>query len=541
LVKITGEQAMRMKKTCSLLNLFFYLIVILAVESALAQVTKGPVLLRVSEDQVSLMWETEKPGEGKVSYGKDGKNEKCQKYVVTIPEHIEYQIGQDPNTAVKKVTFIHKARLEGLKAGKVYGYCVSGPEYKSEIYSFKTTPADVNEVRFIVYGDSRYGDNTNPENHRKLIKLMIEKQVDFVVNAGDLVRKGDVYEQWQPQFFEPVKGLAESVPIYIAKGNHEGMGGTFEKLLVPQGQTNNHGFDYGPVHYFCADNITKDINDNDLLRQISADAAASKAKWKFVSYHTPSLNFGGHWSDWCQQEALANFAEAGVDFVIAGHSHLYERFYPVAPPVGTDGSFVTCITSGGGGAPLSGIETSIYHAAAGKMYHFSLFEIKGDNLTMETIDVEGQVVDRLEISKSSGQLNKEYRSKVISAGAVRFHQDLYQLLAKPLPCKPQKDKPLEATYRLPAAGHSGKFRFGFRCEEEGTYQLPEPKFIVTSEGDRFVDVQLTATPLVEVKTPVNKRGKPRPIKPLLWVDCFYETCQTKAKIAVAVKAKPAKR
>jgi predicted phosphodiesterase len=370
---------------------------------------------------------------------------------------------------------------------------------------------------------------------------MIEKQVDFVVNAGDLVRKGDVYEQWRPQFFEPVKGLAESVPIYIAKGNHEGMGGTFEKLLIPQGQTNNYGFDYGPVHYFCADNVTKGINDNDFLRQISADAAASKAKWKFVSYHIPSLNFGGHWSNWCQQEALADFAEAGIDFVIAGHSHLYERFYPVAPPAGTDGSFVTCITSGGGGVNVVDIETSTYHAAARKIHHFCLFEIKDDNLTMETIDINGQVIDRLEISKADGQLNKEYRAKVISAGAVRLHQDLYQLLAEPLPCEPQKNKPLEATYRLPAAGRSGKFRFSFRCEEKGTYQLSEPKSIVTSEADRFVDVQLTAIPLVEVKASVNRRGKPRPIKPLLWVDCFYQTGQTKARVTAAVKAKPVKR
>jgi predicted phosphodiesterase len=521
-----------MKKTCSLLNLFLYLLVISAAESAWAQVTKGPVLLWLSEDQAALMWETDKTGEGKVFYG---KNKKTDEYIVTTPEQIEYETRLDPNTKVKKVAFIHKARLEGLEAGRVYDYCVSGHEYKSEIYSFKTTPSDVNEVRFIVYGDSR----SNPQNHRKLVKLMIEKQVDFVVHTGDLVTKGDVYEQWQPQFFEPVKGLAESVPIYIAKGNHEGMGGNFEKLLIPQGQINNYGFDYGPLHYFCVDNVTKGIKDSDVLREISADAAVSKAKWKFASYHVPSLNFGGHWSDWQQPDALKNFAKAEVDFVLVGHSHHYERFHPVAPPEGIAGNFVTYITAGGGGAPLANIEKTDHHASAGKIYHFCLFEIKDDNLKMETIDINGQVIDQLEINKTGGKVNEEYLTTAISFEAIRLHQDLYQFLAEPLSCEPQKNKPFEATYRLPTAGRCGNFTLGFRCEEEGAYQLPEPKCIVTSEADQFVDVQLTARPLVEVKTSVNKRGKPKPIKPLLWVDCFYQTGQTKARVTAAVKAKPA--
>jgi len=97
---------------------------------------------------------------------------------------------------------------------------------------------------------------------------------------------------------------------------------------MPKGRENSFGFNYGPVHYFCADNVNKGLNDKVQLELIIADAGASDAKWKFVSYHVPSVNFSGHWSAWGYPYALPGLSEAGVDFVLAGHSHLYERFRP---------------------------------------------------------------------------------------------------------------------------------------------------------------------------------------------------------------------
>jgi len=251
-------------------------------------------------------------------------------------------------------------------------------------------------------------------------------KVDFVVHTGDLVSSGDNYEQWGPQFFQPLKGFAETVPFYIAKGNHEGNKGNYEKLLIPEGENNNFSFDYGPLHYLCVDNVSRGLNSKEQLSLIAADASSSNAKWKFVSYHVPSLNFGGHWSAWGYPDALPTLAKAGIDFVLTGHSHQYERFWPVAPPSDTDGSYVTYITSGGGGAPLYDVQKSLYHAKAEKIYHFCLFEIKGDKLTMDTIDIEGNVIDHLEVTKTNGQLNEEYLQTAVPMETVQVYQDLYR-------------------------------------------------------------------------------------------------------------------
>ena len=366
-----------------------------------AGLTKGPFLLGVYPGRAALMWETETEGSCKLYYGKD---QKLDKYVESVPE--TNQIGEE---AVKKLAFIHKVWLEDLEPGGFYDYRVTGPGFEDNIYGFRTVPENTDEVRFIVYGDSR----TRPSVHRKLVKLMIKQKVDFVVHCGDLVTKGDKYEQWGPQFFEPLKGLVETVPVYIAKGNHEGNNGNYEKLLIPKGKENSFGFDYGPVHYFCADNVTEGLKDEVQFNLIIADAGASDTKWKFVSYHVPSVNFGGHWSAWGYPDALPGLSKAGVDFVLAGHSHMYERFRPIAPPESADGNYVTYITSGGGGVFMHSIKPNVYHAVAKKRHHFCLFDIKGNKLTMDTIGIDGRVIDHIEVIKTAGRLDKEYLRSAI--------------------------------------------------------------------------------------------------------------------------------
>jgi len=377
-------------------------------------ITKGPVLLRVYQDRAALMWETSTAGACKLHYG---KAREAREYVESTPEEVSYEVKEDDKT-VKRTAYIHKVWLEDLEAGQVYRYRVTGPEVRSRAHRFRTAPVDTDKVRFIVYGDSR----SNPRTHRKLVELMIKKKADFVVNCGDLVSSGSKYEQWGPQHFEPVKGLAERTPVYIAKGNHEGGSGNYEKLLIPQGQKNSYAFDYGPVHYFCLDNVSRGQGTKERLESIVRDAKGSGAEWKFVSYHIPSLNFGGHHSTWGRPDALPRLAEAGIDFVLTGHSHQYERFRPVEPADGTGGSYVTYITTGGGGASLSEVEPTEQHACADRVHHFCLFEIKGNKLKMKVFNLEGKVIDHLEITKSKGGLNKEYLQTAVPMEEMQRYQ-----------------------------------------------------------------------------------------------------------------------
>jgi len=496
--------------------------IVLVTSGGCAGITKGPVLLRVCPDRAAIMWETSTQEPGKICYGRGLIPSKCAHSTVS---------GQGD----QKTAFIHKIWLEDLEPGQAYKYRLAGAGTPSKIYEFHTPALDANEVTFVVYGDSR----TNPDIHRKLIELMKTRKVDFVVHTGDLVSSGDKYEQWGPQFFAPIEGLAETIPIYIAKGNHEGNGGNFERLLIPPGQGNDFSFDYGPVHYLCLDNVSRGVKSEELMRLIAADAGTSRAQWKFVSYHVPSVNFGGHWSDWGYPDALPSLAKAGVDFVITGHSHQYERFWPVAPPVGTDGSHVTYITAGGGGAPLSDVEPSLYHACARRIHHFCLFHIKGNKLTMDTIDINGNIIDHLEITKDDGRLNKQYIWTAVPMETIRLHQVLHSALTKAVPAKPKKNEPFTVSYKLsvPALNSPAKMTFTLRCEQ-GTYELGQPQTFTIPEEGATVEIKLTATPLVDVQMPKDSRGNPKPILPELSISCDYEIGRLQEEIRKSVVVQP---
>lgn len=363
-------------------------------------ITKGPFLLRTYQTKAAVMWETDAGGSQRLFYGTDQPGEYS---VVSTPERVEYDSTELLRLTLKKTVFLHKVWLENLVPGQTYNYRIenTGPQSNA----FRTLPADSSKITFVVYGDSR----TNPELHKRIVEQIIKTNPDFVVHTGDMAANGNKYEQWGKQFFEPLKGLAESVPVYVVRGNHEGKNGNFEKLFFTSGEKKNFGVQFGPVYYYFADNYSEDLTTEKLLNLIAENVHASGAKWKFVSFHIPALNFSGHNSRWCYPNALPVLAKAGADFVIAGHSHIYERFKPIEPPIHSGANLVTYITTGGGGAPLTKKpHRSNFYAYADSILHFCLFKINGDTLTLDTIDADGNVIDHLEISKTDGKLNKEY-------------------------------------------------------------------------------------------------------------------------------------
>ena len=364
-------------------------------------VSENAFLLRAYQDKAAIMWQSDIGGAQKLKYASKNFPEQT---IVSTPEQITYEIN--------KHVFIHKVWLENLLPGQIYNYSIGEAAIKT--YSFRAMPADTNEVTFVVYGDSR----TGAENHKKIVSQIIRTNPDFVIHTGDLVSNGNRYEQYGPQFFGPLQSLCKSVAVYIAKGNHEGKNGTFEKLFIPPGEKNDFAIKFGPVYYYLADNYSEDLTDKELLNFIASNLRSAHAEWKFVSFHEPAINIGGHNSKWCWPDALPTFADAGADFVIAGHSHMYERFRPIAPRQNSAGSVVTYITTGGGGAPVAKTKRTSLHAATDSVLHFCLFKIKGSRLTMEVIDSDGRIIDRLEITKNGGKLNEEYLRTSAPMGEV---------------------------------------------------------------------------------------------------------------------------
>ena len=187
------------------------------------------------------------------------------------------------------------------------------------------------------------------------------------------------------------------------------------------------------------------------------------------------------------------------------------------------------------------IEQTDHHVSTAKAYHFCLFRIKANKLTMDTIDIDGKIIDHMEISKTDGKLNKEYLQTAMPIQTVQLHQDLYYAKARTAPEKPQKDKPFSVIYQasLPASAGSGQMTFELRCHK-GLYKLPEAKKITIPKDGGFINVELTVVPLGNVSIPTNKQRRLKPITPPLWLDCHYKLGDVQRKISLPVTTRSKK-
>ena len=109
----------------------------------------------------------------------------------------------------------------------------------------------------------------------------------------------------------------------------------------------------------------------------------------------PPYSSGRHGSNLQVREALEPlFVDGGVDLVLTGHDHHYER---TTPQQG-----VTHVVSGGG-CKLTGTGTSDFTAYAESVLQFMDLDITSNRLHARCIGRDGRVTDEFDLSPRSGR------------------------------------------------------------------------------------------------------------------------------------------
>ena len=94
-----------------------------------------------------------------------------------------------------------------------------------------------------------------------------------------------------------------------------------------------------------------------MLTWLKADLEATTAEWMMAYWHHPPYSKGSHDSDResklgkMRERVLPILEDGGVDFVLAGHSHAYERSFLIDGHYGMSNTFDrnTMLLNGGGG------------------------------------------------------------------------------------------------------------------------------------------------------------------------------------------------
>jgi predicted phosphodiesterase len=250
-----------------------------------------------------------------------------------------------------------------------------------------TLPNRPDSVKFAVIGDTGTGDANQYRLAAKLAEFRKLFPYEFVAMLGDNTYGGETAKDFELRFETPYKPLLDAkVKFYAALGNHDTPNQRFYKPFNMGGE---RFYSYKPkngVRFFALDST---YMSPEQLQWLEKELAASGSEWKIAYFHHPLYSSGGrHGSDRALRDQLEPiFVKHGMDVVLQGHDHFYER---IKPQKGIHYYVV------GGSAKLrrGDIEVSPLTAKGFDTgYSFMAVEIAGDEMHFQVVSDLGKTID----------------------------------------------------------------------------------------------------------------------------------------------------
>jgi len=271
-------------------------------------------------------------------------------------------------------------------------------------------------LRVIAFGDS---GNGSPEQ-AQLRDVFMADDYDLFLHLGDMAYGDGTFVEFETNMFQVYRDFLHRVPSWPTIGNHEfktDSGQPYrdvyylpEQAFRDDEQEYYYSFDQANVHFVSLDSngerivpIALDLAeryDDDMFDWLAADLAGSDAEWKIAIFHHPPYSSSSRSPNGTVRSQLLPILEAGgVDLVLVGHDHHYERTHPmlggcIAPdPV----SGITYVVAGAGGAGLRGDVTEQWWTASANDEKHSYFRmtIHGCALHGEAVTIDGDIIDEV--------------------------------------------------------------------------------------------------------------------------------------------------
>ena len=294
-----------------------------------------------------------------------------------------------------------RASITGLEPGKTYCYRIkmkaaeSGEVRCSEAASFVTPKPDVTKFSFAVIADP----HTSGCN-RALATLLKELKPDFILNGGD--RSPSIVSGT----LKPYKDIIASVPMYMARGNHD----TADRqrmvsMVAGPGDNQYFAFTWGNARIISVN--TEDRNGplkkgGTQYKWLEDELKNCKQTWKIVFQHIPvfSAYDGGLRTELDNERELLE--KYGADLVFQGHQHNYDRSQPLKDnAVAKDGKgtiYITCSGACGGKEKFpKGTDLWFLAKTHNEGPFLGMVYIDGNKLKFECLGPDKKLIDSLEL------------------------------------------------------------------------------------------------------------------------------------------------
>jgi predicted phosphodiesterase len=289
---------------------------------------------------------------------------------------------------------------------------------------------DYEAFNFIAYGDTRSSDLLDAVSplQEEIVGSYLQHDPNLIIHTGDMVHSGGLWDQWD-DFNESISAVREAgIPLYGVAGNHEKYTDQwdvhdenltnyqayfdFTDAIDQPGETELHySLNYEGVHFVFlnTEDRFEDVEGGSSVFNCStaqmdwllADLNQTRADDFIVaSFHRTAWSIRvarpGRWEEAAtiRREFHDIFIQHGVDLIFMGHDHYYYRTI-------RDGIFY--VTTGGGGAPLAGVDTEAptwqMGDVAHKAYHYCNVEVDSTTVKVTTLTPEGVVLDNFTLNR----------------------------------------------------------------------------------------------------------------------------------------------
>ena len=298
----------------------------------------------------------------------------------------------------------------------------------TEDFFFVTAPAknlaseQVRPIRIWVVGDAGRGNDIAALVRDGYLKFTGNRHTDLWLMLGDNAYDTGTLDEYQRGVFDIYAEILSTSVLWTAIGNHDAgsansllqTGPYYELFTLPtqaeaggvaSGTAAYYSFDYGNIHFICLDSYGSDRSlDGVMFTWLSRDVAASDKEWKIAFWHHPPYTKGSHDSDVeaelveMRERALPILEAAGVDLVLGGHSHSYERSYLIDGHYGVSDSFTAQMKRDGGSGRED--ESGAYHKPHRARHAGTVYIVAGTSALADTVSPHPAMYTSLSIPGS---------------------------------------------------------------------------------------------------------------------------------------------
>jgi predicted phosphodiesterase len=374
------------------------------VPELVANFQRGPFIQNATTTSMQVIWRTPVPADSAVELGTN------ENLLATMSD--------------SALTTNHVLTLTNLEPGRAYFYRVKstagGVTAISPTNCFHTLKAS-GGFTFLLLGDGGNGS----AGQYAVAHAMEQAGADLVMHCGDVVYPYFTFGLEDTRCLSVYGPMMRSVPFFFVMGDHEVENGALGAAYLAtfhlptngvSGTDHYYSFEHGDAHFAALwmpwlvplpeMDAYKLSEGSDQYNWLTNDLATSAKPWKFIVLHHMLATSGSHRQDRYNGTELYDYQVVrnlllpvakryGVQMILSGHDHDYERFNPVEG--------VQFIVNGSGGGLMNGIiderdpASSQFYTISG----FSKISVQGDTLFLQTIGTNGTAYDYMTLQRKT--------------------------------------------------------------------------------------------------------------------------------------------